>query len=58
MSLFSLVRDDGLGGADPSRLCGPMGLTDRVQALGGALAVLIPPAKGTTIQVQLPFDND
>jgi hypothetical protein len=31
---------------------------NRVQALGGALAVLSPPAKGTTIRVQLPFDND
>jgi signal transduction histidine kinase len=48
------IRDDGLGGADPSRGSGLIGLTDRVQALGGTLSVLSPPGEGTTIQVELP----
>jgi signal transduction histidine kinase len=30
------IRDDGLGGADPARGSGLIGLTDRVQALGRA----------------------
>jgi signal transduction histidine kinase len=48
------IRDDGVGGADPSRGSGLIGLTDRVQALGGTLSVLSPPGEGTTIQVELP----
>jgi signal transduction histidine kinase len=48
------IRDDGLGGADPSRGSGLIGLTDRVQALGGTLSVLSPLGKGTTIRVELP----
>jgi signal transduction histidine kinase len=48
------IRDDGLGGADPSRGSGLIGLIDRVQALGGTLTLLSPPGQGTTIQVELP----
>jgi signal transduction histidine kinase len=48
------IRDDGVGGADPSRGSGLIGLTDRVQALGGTLSVLSPPGQGTAIQVELP----
>jgi signal transduction histidine kinase len=49
------VGDDGVGGADPSRGSGLIGLTDRVQALGGTLSVLSPPGTGTTIRVELPL---
>jgi signal transduction histidine kinase len=48
------IGDDGLGGADPSRGSGLIGLTDRVQALGGTLSVRSPPGEGTTIRVELP----
>jgi signal transduction histidine kinase len=48
------IGDDGVGGADPSRGSGLIGLADRVQALGGTLSVLSPPDKGTTIRVELP----
>jgi signal transduction histidine kinase len=51
------VRDDGVGGADPSLGTGLIGLTDRVQALGGTLSLLSPPGKGTTIQVELPLGH-
>ena len=50
------IRDDGLRGADPGRGSGLIGLTDRVQALGGTLTVLSPPGQGTTMRVELPLE--
>jgi signal transduction histidine kinase len=43
------VRDDGVGGADPSAGSGLRGLADRVNALGGSLEIESPPGEGTTI---------
>ena len=51
------IRDDGLGGVDPARGSGLIGLTDRVQALGGALTVLSPSGRGTTMLVELPLGD-
>jgi signal transduction histidine kinase len=51
------IADDGVGGADPSQGSGLIGLTDRVQALGGTLSVLSPPGTGTTIRVELPLGH-
>jgi signal transduction histidine kinase len=48
------IRDDGIGGADPSRGSGIIGLKDRVEALGGTISVLSPPGHGTTLHVYLP----
>jgi signal transduction histidine kinase len=48
------VRDDGVGGADPSRGSGLIGLRDRVAALGGALAVHSEPGFGTVLTAQIP----
>jgi signal transduction histidine kinase len=48
------ISDDGIGGADPSRGSGIIGLRDRVEALGGTMLVLSPPGQGTTLHVQLP----
>jgi signal transduction histidine kinase len=48
------VRDDGIGGADPGRGSGIIGLQDRVEALGGTISVLSPPGCGTTMHVCLP----
>jgi PAS domain S-box-containing protein len=48
------VRDDGVGGADPSRGSGLIGLHDRVAALGGALAVHGEPGAGTVLIAQIP----
>jgi signal transduction histidine kinase len=50
------ISDDGVGGADPSRGSGIVGLSDRVEALGGTILVLSPPGQGTTLHVQLPAD--
>jgi signal transduction histidine kinase len=49
------VRDDGIGGAEPANGSGLTGLTDRVEALGGAITVHSPPGDGTTLQVWLPL---
>jgi signal transduction histidine kinase len=54
-NLFVSVRDDGVGGADPARGSGLVGLRDRVEALNGALAVASPRGEGTAIEVALPL---
>ncbi|MEN3312042.1 MAG: hypothetical protein V7645_1371, partial [Actinomycetota bacterium] len=48
------IRDDGIGGADPSRGSGIIGLKDRVEALGGTIAVVSPSGDGTALHVRLP----
>jgi signal transduction histidine kinase len=48
------VRDDGVGGADRSQGSGLIGLHDRVEALGGALAVHSEPGAGTVLTAQIP----
>ena len=50
------ISDDGIGGADPSRGSGIIGLKDRVEALGGTISVLSPPGQGTALHIQLPAD--
>jgi signal transduction histidine kinase len=49
-----LVRDDGIGGADPSRGSGLTGLADRVEALGGTIDISSHPGTGTRILAELP----
>jgi signal transduction histidine kinase len=51
------VRDDGIGGADPSIGTGLRGLHDRVDVLDGRLEVDSPPGGGTTVRVELPLDQ-
>lgn len=48
------VRDDGVGGADPARGSGLVGLGDRVEALGGTMAVTSRPGEGTQVVLELP----
>jgi signal transduction histidine kinase len=48
------VRDDGVGGVDPARGSGIVGLTDRIEALGGTIAVTSAPGEGTSIMLSLP----
>jgi signal transduction histidine kinase len=52
------VGDDGAGGADPARGSGLVGLSDRVQALGGTLTVHSPAGAGTRLLVDLPVEVD
>ena len=49
------VRDDGVGGADPVRGSGLVGLRDRVAALGGTITVQSPAGAGTSLHVELPL---
>jgi signal transduction histidine kinase len=48
------VRDDGVGGADPSVGSGLRGLADRIAALDGELELQSPPGEGTTLRARLP----
>jgi signal transduction histidine kinase len=50
------VSDDGVGGADPSRGSGLLGLRDRVDALGGTLMLSSLPS-GTSLAVRLPVTS-
>jgi signal transduction histidine kinase len=49
-----IVRDDGIGGAEPSRGSGLRGLAARVEALNGRLLVDSPPQRGTRISAEIP----
>jgi PAS domain S-box-containing protein len=48
------VTDDGIGGADPHGGSGLRGLSDRVAALEGRLAIVSPPGAGTRIRAEIP----
>jgi signal transduction histidine kinase len=52
------ISDDGVGGADPSQGSGLLGLIDRVEALGGTIAVTSAPGQGTSMVVELPVELD
>ena len=49
------VRDDGVGGADPARGSGLLGLYDRVEAAGGTITIHSPIGEGTELLVELPL---
>jgi signal transduction histidine kinase len=49
------VRDDGVGGADPTHGSGLVGLKDRVEALGGRVVLRSDPGAGTALTVDLPL---
>ncbi|MFG2043755.1 HAMP domain-containing protein [Dactylosporangium sp. NPDC048998] len=55
--LHLTVSDDGVGGADPAHGSGLIGLTDRVEALGGTLVMHSPPGGGTRLSVRLPLEE-
>jgi signal transduction histidine kinase len=55
-ALVLSVRDDGVGGVEPARGSGIVGLDDRVEALGGSLGVDSRPGTGTTITAELPLE--
>jgi signal transduction histidine kinase len=48
------IRDDGVGGASLGEGSGLIGLSDRVEALGGRLELTSPPGRGTEVHVMLP----
>jgi signal transduction histidine kinase len=54
-TLTLMVRDDGVGGADPGGGSGLVGLRDRVEALGGTIEIDSPAGSGTCVVVRLPI---
>jgi signal transduction histidine kinase len=56
-SAFIEVADDGIGGADPGKGSGLRGLSDRVEALGGSLAVESVPGLGTRLRAEIPCES-
>ena len=53
--LLLSVRDDGVGGADPTRGTGLVGLRDRVEAVGGLLELKSTPGHGTRLDATFPI---
>lgn len=54
--MFELVvKDDGTGGADPSRGSGLRGLEDRVSVVDGSLEVRSPKGEGTRLLCRIPI---
>jgi len=49
-----VVRDDGIGGAEPVAGSGLVGLADRVEALGGRLHIESPTGGGTELTAEIP----
>jgi signal transduction histidine kinase len=50
------IRDDGIGGAEPELGSGLLGLSDRIEALGGRLQLKSPAGHGTTVLIEVPFE--
>ena len=51
------ICDDGIGGADPLRGSGLIGLRDRIEAIGGQLHFTSHPGSGTDIEIAVPLDS-
>jgi signal transduction histidine kinase len=51
------IHDDGIGGADFTRGTGLVGLRDRVEALGGQIAIDSPLGAGTAVRVEIPLTD-
>ncbi|HEX3459370.1 MAG TPA: GAF domain-containing sensor histidine kinase [Acidimicrobiales bacterium] len=52
-----VIRDDGLGGADPTQGSGLVGLSDRIEALGGHLEINSPAGRGTSLSIEIPVES-
>ena len=48
------IRDDGIGGVDAAKGPGLIGLLDRVEELGGTLAISSYSGEGTSLDVEIP----
>jgi signal transduction histidine kinase len=52
------IRDDGIGGADLGKGSGLVGLSDRIEALGGTLHVTSPAGSGTSLLIEIPLESE
>jgi signal transduction histidine kinase len=55
-NLLMSIRDDGIGGVDSRNGSGLVGLTDRVEALGGHLQIDSIAGTGTSLLAAIPFE--
>ena len=53
--LALVVRDNGTGGASLDAGTGMLGISDRVEAVGGTLELESPPGAGTTLTMRIPL---
>jgi signal transduction histidine kinase len=51
------IRDDGVGGANIGQGSGLVGLSDRIEALGGRLEVTSPAGSGTSLLIEIPHEG-
>jgi signal transduction histidine kinase len=51
------ISDDGVGGANPDRGSGLVGLKDRVEALSGRIEISSPSGGGTSLLVSIPIQR-
>jgi signal transduction histidine kinase len=51
------VGDDGIGGADPARGSGLLGLKDRAASIGGTISLDSRPGGGTSLIAELPLGS-
>ncbi|HEX2285042.1 MAG TPA: ATP-binding protein, partial [Mycobacterium sp.] len=49
------ISDDGIGGADPSKGSGLIGLKDRIEVIGGQLRMTSIPGGGTSVDITIPL---
>jgi signal transduction histidine kinase len=48
------IADNGIGGADPGRGSGLLGLKERIESLGGTIEIVSPPGGGTSLLIDIP----
>ena len=57
-NLFLSVQDNGIGGAHVGKGSGLIGLSDRVEALGGQIKIDCPPEGGTLLHATIPLERE
>jgi signal transduction histidine kinase len=55
--LYLSIRDNGVGGADPARGSGLVGIEDRVEAMGGTIVIASQIGAGTAVSALLPLEH-
>lgn len=53
-----VIRDDGVGGADPTNGSGLVGIADRIESLGGQVEIISPASRGTTLLIEIPIPGN
>jgi signal transduction histidine kinase len=56
-NLYLSVTDNGIGGANAGKGSGLVGINDRVEALGGKMAITSIPGSGTSLNVAIPVST-